>query len=80
MVGVVMPVGSKVVLESPGSSEHNEEEESPELDMDYLEDYDSDEEKRPHRKKKRVSLTSCVLPYVLDQVHTSHFTLCCSLK
>ena len=61
MVGVVMPVGSKVVLESPGSSEHNEEEESPELDMDYLEDYDSDEEKRPHRKKKRVSLTSCVL-------------------
>ncbi|CAI8017840.1 Zinc finger protein DPF3 [Geodia barretti] len=55
VVGVVMPVGSKVVLESPGSSEHNEEEESPELDMDYLEDYDSDEEKRPHRKKKRPS-------------------------
>ena len=59
--GVAMPVGSKVVLESPGSSEHNEEEESPDLDMDYLEDYDSDEEKRSHRKRKRV----CV-PFVLS--------------
>ena len=52
--GVVMSVGSKVVLESPGSSEQNEEE-SPDMDMDYLEDYDSDEEKRSHRKRKRVS-------------------------
>ena len=52
--GVVMPMGSKVVLESPGSSEHNEEEESPDMDMDYLDDYDSDEEKRSHRKRKRV--------------------------
>ena len=50
-----MPMGSKVVLESPGSSEHNEEEESPDMDMDYLDDYDSDEERRSHRKKKRVS-------------------------
>lgn len=49
-----MPAGSKVVLESPGSSELNEEEESPDMDMDYMEDYDSDEEKRSHRKKKRV--------------------------
>ena len=56
--GVAMPVGSKVVLESPGSSEQNEEEESPDLDVDYLEDYDSDEEKRPHRRKKRVRLNS----------------------
>lgn len=51
-----MPVGSKVVLESPGSSEHNEEEESPDMDMDYLDDYDSDEEKRSHRKRKKVGL------------------------
>ena len=50
-----MSMGSKVVLESPGSSEHNEEEESPDMDMDYLDDYDSDEERRSHRKKKRVS-------------------------
>ena len=57
--GVVMSVGSKVVLESPGSSEQNEEEESPDMDMDYLEDYDSDEEKRSHRKRKRVSM--CML-------------------
>ena len=67
-----MPVGSKVVLESPGSSEHNEEEESPDMDMDYLDDYDSDEEKRSHRKRKKVrqwytvsltlsqTLTACV--------------------
>ena len=52
--GVVMPTGSKVVLESPGSSEQNEEEESPDMDVDYVEDYDSDEEKRSHRKRKRV--------------------------
>ena len=51
-----MSMGSKVVLESPGSSEQNDEEESPDMDVDYLEDYDSDEEKRSHRKKKRVSV------------------------
>ena len=68
--GVVMPMGSKVVLESPGSSEQNEEEESPDLDVDYLEDYDSDEEKRSHRKKKRVS------PYPHLIVRTPHIPLC----
>jgi hypothetical protein len=39
----------RVPLESPASSELNEEEESPDADYD-LEDYDSEEEKR---KKKR---------------------------
>lgn len=39
----------RVPLESPGSSEMNEEEESPDADYD-LDDYDSEEEKR---KKKR---------------------------
>lgn len=44
-----MPVVPRVPLESPGSSEMNEEEESPDADYD-LDDYDSEEEKR---KKKR---------------------------
>ena len=47
-----MPVGVKVVLESPGSSEQNEEEESPEMDLDFLDDYDSEEERRQKKKKK----------------------------
>ena len=55
---VVMPAGTKVVLESPGSSEVNEEVESPDMDMDYLEDYDSEEE-RKQKKKKKVHEQSC---------------------
>ena len=51
-VGVVMPVSARVPLESPVSSEVNEEEESPEADLDYLEDYDSEEERRQRKKKK----------------------------
>ena len=39
-------------LESPGSSELNEEEDSPEPDVDYIEDYDSEEEKKLKRKKR----------------------------
>lgn len=36
------------------SSEVNEEEESPDMDADYLDDYDSDlEEKRSGRRKRR---------------------------
>ena len=51
-VAVVMPVSARVPLESPVSSEVNEEEESPEADLDYLEDYDSEEERRLRKKKK----------------------------
>ena len=39
-------------LESPGSSELNEEEESPEPDVDYMDEYDSEEEKKQKRKKR----------------------------
>lgn len=39
-------------LESPGSSELNEEEESPEPDGDYMDEYDSEEEKKLKRKKR----------------------------
>lgn len=48
-IGIILPVVPRVPLESPGSSEMNEEEESPDADYD-LDDYDSEEEKR---KKKR---------------------------
>ena len=48
-VGIILPVVPRVPLESPASSELNEEEESPDADYD-LDDYDSEEEKR---KKKR---------------------------
>ena len=44
-----MPAVPRIPLESPASSEMNEEDESPDADYD-LEDYDSEEEKR---KKKR---------------------------
>lgn len=47
--GVIIPVVPRVPLESPVSSEMNEEDESPDADYD-LDDYDSEEEKR---KKKR---------------------------
>ena len=63
-----MPVGVKVVLESPGSSEQNEEEESPDMDLDFLDDYDSEEDRRQKKKKKvydstsgRVMFCGCVL-------------------
>lgn len=51
-VGVVMPASTRVPLESPASSEMNEEDESPEADLDYLDEYDSEEERRQRRKKK----------------------------
>lgn len=38
-------------LESPGSSELNEEE-SPEPDADYMEEYDSEEERKLKKKKR----------------------------
>lgn len=47
--GIIMPAVPRIPLESPASSEMNEEDESPDADYD-LEDYDSEEEKR---KKKR---------------------------
>ena len=50
--GVVMPVSARVALESPVSSEMNEEDESPEADLDYLDEYDSEEERRQRKKRK----------------------------
>ena len=47
--GIILPAVPRVPLESPASSEMNEEEESPDADYD-MDDYDSEEEKR---KKKR---------------------------
>ena len=47
--GIILPAVPRVPLESPASSEMNEEEESPDADYD-IDDYDSEEEKR---KKKR---------------------------
>ena len=49
-----MPVGVRVPLASPVSSSLCDEDESPEADVDYLEEYDSDEE-RKQKKKKKVS-------------------------
>ena len=43
--------GVRVAVESPVSSELNEEEESPEPDVDYLDDYDSEEERKQKRRK-----------------------------
>lgn len=57
-----MPAGARVVLESPGSSEMNEEDESPEMDMDYLDEYDSEEE-RKQKKKKKVDISCMCVPY-----------------
>ena len=42
---------SRVSLESPISSEMNEESDP---DMDFMEDYDSEEERRSRRKRKVV--------------------------
>lgn len=53
--GFLAPVSGvrpSLSLESPGSSELNEEEESPEPDVDYMEDYDSEEEKKQKKKKR----------------------------
>ena len=47
-----MPVSVRVPLESPVSSEMNEEEESPDADLDYLDEYDSEEERKTKRKKR----------------------------
>lgn len=44
--------GSRSVLESPVSSELNEEDDSPEPDVDYMEDYDSEEDRKQKKKKR----------------------------
>lgn len=41
----------RAVLESPGSSELNDEE-SPEPDVDYMEEYDSEEERKLKKKRR----------------------------
>ena len=49
LIGVVLPAGVKVSMESPHSSEINEESDN---DADYLDEYESEEERRSKRKKK----------------------------
>lgn len=49
---VVGPVSVRAALESPGSSELNEEEDSPEPDADYMDEYDSEEERKQKKKKR----------------------------
>ena len=49
---VVLPPTVRVALESPVSSELNEEEESPEADLDYLDEYDSEEERKLKKRRK----------------------------
>lgn len=49
---VVGPVSVRPALESPGSSELNEEEDSPEPDADYMDEYDSEEERKQKKKKR----------------------------
>ena len=48
-IGVVLPTGVRVSMESPHSSEINEESDN---DADYLDEYESEEERRSKRKKK----------------------------
>ena len=70
VVGFLAPASSlrpSLSLESPGSSELNEEEESPEPDVDYMDEYDSEEEKKQKKKKRpppkiRSSTTNNVTP------------------
>ena len=47
-----MPVSVRVALESPVSSEMNEEEESPDADLDFMDEYDSEEERKQRKRKK----------------------------
>ena len=49
--------GVRNSLESPGSSELNDEEESPEPDVDYLDEYDSEEERKQRRRKRPLPKT-----------------------
>ena len=50
-------------LESPGSSELNDEEDTPEpADVDFLDDYDSEEEKKHRKRRKVVSRPRAALP------------------
>ena len=50
---VVVPTSGRVLMESPISSEMNEEDSD--KDQDFIDDYDSEEERR-QKKKKRVWL------------------------
>lgn len=50
-VAVVVP-SNRVLMESPRSSEMNEEDSD--KDHDFIDDYDSEEERRPSKKRKRV--------------------------
>lgn len=73
IAGVVMPVSTRVALESPVSSEMNEEDESPEADLDYLDEYDSEEERR-QRKKRKVHFFQLLLMIVC---HFSRYMMYC---
>ena len=57
-LGLAMPAGSRVLLESPASSELNEEDESPEVEVDFMDDYDSEEERKQRRRSRKVSFFS----------------------
>ncbi len=70
MVGGLRSGGSSVVggivREVSIGSEVIEEEESPDLDADYLDDYDSDlEERRSSRRKRRPPARTRTLPAVV---------------
>ena len=52
---VAVPSTSRVAMESPISSEMNEESDP---DMDFLEEYDSEEDRRSSRRKRKVYLCS----------------------
>lgn len=52
LFSLTQAVGIRTALESPVSSELNEEEESPEPDGDYYDEYDSDEERRQKKKRR----------------------------
>ena len=54
---MVLPAGVRVSMESPHSSEINEESDN---DADYLDEYESEEERRTKRKKKVFYFSRCI--------------------
>lgn len=69
--GLLMPGGSRVPLESPVSSEMCEDDESPEADLDYLDEYDSDEDRKQKKKKKVRGGGDCKKTSVVLQLHVA---------
>lgn len=74
LTGIIIPaVAARVPLESPASSEMNEEEESPDADYD-LDDYDSEEEKKKRKRRPapKSSRSSAVTPARLTRPSESN--------